>query len=324
MFICTCSKGFVGVTQYLRGLCQADDFIFVEEDKIIKKIESNKDTNTKLILGGFSNSYARIMDRAFKNDMPIYLTWHSPILQTELSEETMQLEWIIRLVNTGQIRGIIVSDPRLEDSLSSVTGKDKIIFLPHAIDLKELSIYRGFQKIYISAFGPNHPRKNRLVHLYVLHELTNRYNRETITNFNIPDTGYLKVKNRMPFMSRSEILRLIGQTRIGLCVTLSESFNYNLWEYLAFGGVVITTYEQKEYLSKIILRTCNDFKKSQPFHESVFVVEQNNIESIVILAENIFRTERNKEKEEKLIEFVSYYNDNAVSFINTEATKKLN
>lgn len=319
MIISTCSEGFIGVAQYLKGLSQADNIHYVPRISDVTTEASHARFHggcEAVILGGWSGEYPPIITFLSKElNIPVYLTWHSPLYQIELSKEIPQLKHIISLVANRFVKGLIVSDPRLVPVFSRQLS-NRVFFLPHAIYLKELEPYRiGDYKKFVSALGPNHERKNRLVHLAALDILTES-GIDTVTNFNL-DTPQFKVKWRHSWLNRNDLLSIISKTRVGLCVTVSESFNYNLWEYLGLGSPVVTSLDQRRYLRNL----CDDV--GVQFQEAaIFAADMNDPQQIAELSLNLIK-DLGDVTVNRFVNFVEDFNAKSVAFINSEATKLL-
>jgi hypothetical protein len=176
--------------------------------------------------------------------------WHSPLLQTELSEEGWKLGRLVELLDGGRVPALAVNDP----AVAAALGREKVAILP---DVLGEGVYAGVVPaelgagVHVSLLGEAHGRKNLLVQsaafarvaaqrgggwtLHLAGQTARRpgYGR-WLALANVPhrDHGVL---------SRPDYLALVAAVDAGLAATLSESFGYVAADHAALGVPVVVS-----------------------------------------------------------------------------------
>jgi hypothetical protein len=257
MIILSCPEGFPGVKQFFKGLeCHFSNQITCwtpSDQNLLNKINQSPEVDT-LFLGSWDNSYIKILEK-IPNGIKIYFTWHSPFLQTALSGEEGKLAHLLNLVTKNIVDGIILADLRLYEFFKDLYPNLNTYYLPVIIDTRDLDLVVNREKDSISLFGPDAPRKNLYTQLlagFALSEKTGlNFQTNVYTENYITDLPNVHIKRTSQWLERSLYLELASRTKMGLCVTCSESFNYNLWEYLYLGSKVVTSKDQLSYIKRI-------------------------------------------------------------------------
>lgn len=279
MILLICPSGFPGVMRYFNGIsCNIENTKTIDVKSINKEYDfSNVST---IILGSWSDEYLKILDYIKNKNIKVYIGWCSPLLQIELSKEKEKFFHILSLCKRNLIKGLVVLDIRLYDLLKNTIN---MVFIPALLEEKEF-IHSDSEKTDLFLFGPNHPRKNLLNQVYLVSEVL-KSNQDLFCSTNLSYKDYYNFLDKdvvqrisiYDWLERSDyVQKVIEKCRFGLCITCSESFNYNLWEYLMAGSPVITSIDQKRYVSSLLDFIEVENKKQNLLSEHILWTDMND------------------------------------------------
>lgn len=305
MIVLCCPDGFPGVKQFFKGMeCNLEGFKWYSNKELLNCGE----TFSKLFLGSWDNSYIDILEK-LKGQVDVYFTWHSPFLQTALSGEQGKLAWLFKLLVDKKASGLILADLRLYKYFKDLYPDLNLYYLPLLMDTRDLDEVIFWDQNCVSFFGPDAPRKNPYAQLLAGIKIERDTGLVFQTNVyvedDLGDLPGINLKRTSRWLERRAYLELASKTRIGLCVTCSESFNYNLWEYLYFNGKVVTTVDQLKY----ILDLCSDIGITSDTTSFIGVADVNDPHSIAEKAIKLHHHEGGPSPKE----FVKSFNMKAIS-----------
>ena len=80
-----------------------------------------------IVLSSWHPSYEPLLE----SGATVVPRWHSPLLQTELSEEGWKLARQLELLEAGRVPAVAVNDRALADAL----GRERVVWLPDVLDV---------------------------------------------------------------------------------------------------------------------------------------------------------------------------------------------
>jgi glycosyltransferase involved in cell wall biosynthesis len=187
-----------------------------------------------VILSSWHESYEPLLDGATR----IVGRWHSPLLQTELSDELPQLERLLELRASGRLQALACNDAATARALDAVHLPDVLAPAPQVTR-------RVLDGVNVTLLGEPRPRKNVVVQAaafaraagpdWTLH-LTGRAGRYGGW---LDRLGVRWVDHGR--LAHDDVLALIAGCDAGLAATLSESYGYLAAEHLQLGVPVVTS-----------------------------------------------------------------------------------
>jgi glycosyltransferase involved in cell wall biosynthesis len=187
-----------------------------------------------LVLSSWHESYEPLLD----TPVAIVARWHSPLLQTELSDDGWKVERLLDLRAAGRVAAVGCNDEGTARALDAVYLPDVLAPAP---TVEPLALGEG---VHVSLLGEPYPRKNVLAQAAAFARAA------------APDwTLHLAGRERHhPWMARlgarfvdhgrlahDEVLALVAGCDAGLAATLSESYGYLAAEHLQLGVPVVTS-----------------------------------------------------------------------------------
>jgi glycosyltransferase involved in cell wall biosynthesis len=187
-----------------------------------------------LILSSWHESYEPLLDGATN----IVARWHSPLLQTELSDELPTIERLLELRASGRLRALACNDPATARALDAVHLPDVLAPAPQVTR-------RALDGVNVTLLGEPRPRKNVVAQAaafgraagpdWTLH-LTGRADRYAGW---LDRLGVCWVDHGR--LAHDDVLALIAGCDAGLAATLSESYGYLAAEHLQLGVPIVTS-----------------------------------------------------------------------------------
>ena len=188
-----------------------------------------------LVLSSWHESYEGLLDAA----APVVARWHSPLLQTELSDDGWKIERLLELRASGRLRAVAFNDEDAARALGGVHLPDVLAAAPRVTPLR-------LDGVNVTLLGEPYPRKNVVVQAaafahaaqpdWTLHVAGRRADRYAAWFDRLGgrwvDHGSL---------AQDELLALVAGCDAGLSATLSESYGYLAAEHLQLGIPVVTS-----------------------------------------------------------------------------------
>ncbi len=197
-----------------------------------------------VVLSSWHSSYEPLLDSGVRT----VARWHSPLLQTELSEEGWKLARQLELLDAGRVAAVAVDDP----ALAAVLDRDGVVALPNVLDPSAVGEPRSaaVEGVAVSLFGEPRARKNLLAQSAAF-ALAAREASGSWTLHLAGQTrrraGYgrwldlLGVKwTDHGFLPRPDYLALVAAMDACMTATLSESYGYVPAEHVLLGVPVVS------------------------------------------------------------------------------------
>lgn len=188
-----------------------------------------------LVLSSWHESYEPLLDAA----PAVVARWHSPLLQTELSDDGWKIEHLLGLRAAGRLRAIAFNDLEAAQALGGVHLPDVLAPAPRVMPA-------ALDGVNVTLLGEPYPRKNVVVQAaafaraarpdWTLHVAGRRADRYAgwLDRLGARWTGHGE-------LAHGELLALIAGCDAGLAATLSESYGYLAAEHLQLGVPVVTS-----------------------------------------------------------------------------------
>jgi len=188
-----------------------------------------------LVLSSWHPAYEAVLD-----DGPrIIARWHSPLLQTELSDDGWKLERLLELKASRRVHALAFNDAGAARALGGVHLPDVLAPAPAVAP-------RALEGVNVTFLGEPYPRKNVMTQVaafaqaagpdWTLHLAGRRAERHGgwLDRLGVrwTDHGHL---------AHHDVLALIAGCDAGLSATLSESYGYLAAEHLQLGVPVVTS-----------------------------------------------------------------------------------
>ena len=194
-----------------------------------------------VVLSSWHPTYERLLE----SGTAIIPRWHSPLLQTELSDEGWRLARQIELLDSGRVPALVVNHAALVTAL----GRDRVVVLPDVLDENQVRAAQGDDGpgVAVSLFGEPRGRKNLMAQSaafalaagddWTLH-LAGQTRRRAGYGRWLDLLGIEWVDHG--FMPRADYLDTVASMDAGLAATLSESYGYVAAEHVLLGVPVVT------------------------------------------------------------------------------------
>ncbi len=194
-----------------------------------------------VVLSSWHDDYEPLLDGGAR----VVARWHSPLLQTDLSEDLWKLERLLDLVGAGRLAALACNDRETAEALGAT-------WLPDVLDVAE---YRGVRPARLDGVavvlpGEPYPRKNVVVQAaafervrdgragWTLHLLGQTRRRPDLERWlrraGIPFADH-------GFLDRGAYLPLVAGASAGLAASLSESWGYAAGDFAALGVPVVVS-----------------------------------------------------------------------------------
>jgi hypothetical protein len=186
-----------------------------------------------LVLSSWHDSYEPLLDGPAR----IVARWHSPLLQTELSDDGWKVERLLELRAAGRIAALACDDEGTAGALGA-------IHLPNVLARAPAVEPRALPGVNVTLLGEPRPRKNVLAQAAA-------FARAAGPDWTLRLAGH---ERHHPWLERlgvrfedrgrlphDELLGLIAGCDAGLAATLSESYGYLAAEHLQLGVPVVTS-----------------------------------------------------------------------------------
>lgn len=236
LYCVTLSKGmFPGVSQVFKEL----EYLGLAKHVYINQLNQIKENDT-VLFGAWHPQYSLHLRRCKSKNK--YITWHSPLLQAELNNESEFIQLILDLKKKNIIQGIVYM---YEDNYK-IFGDEKDSYLPHpfstdrfkkhhkeyakTVDPKSVAFFTAFgnkqKNILCTLGGVSLVQKQHPVMLHV-NGMPDVYRR-------FSDAIGLKYTDH-GFIPEDKYYQMIDGFKLGLQVSVSEAFNYVVAIFLALG-----------------------------------------------------------------------------------------
>jgi hypothetical protein len=186
-----------------------------------------------LVLSSWHESYEPPLDAGVR----VVARWHSPLLQTELSDAGWKVERLLELRAQGRIAAIACNDAGAARALGAVHLPDVLAPAPAVEPL-------GLDGVNVTLLGEPYARKNVLTQAaafaqaagpdWTLHLAGHERHRDWLERLG----ARFVVHGRM---AHDDVLALIAGADAGLAATVSESYGYLAAEHLQLGTPVVTS-----------------------------------------------------------------------------------
>jgi len=186
-----------------------------------------------LVLSGWHESYEPLLDAA----PPIVTRWHSPLLQTELSDDGWKVERLLELRAAGRIAALACDDEGAARALDA-------LYLPNVLAEPPAVAPASLDGINISLLGEPRPRKNVLAQAAAFARVAGPDWTLRVTRYDRYRPWLQRLGVRFVDHGRlahDEVLALIAGCDAGLAATVSESYGYLAAEHLQLGVPVVTS-----------------------------------------------------------------------------------
>ncbi len=242
LYTVTLAEGvFPGVSQVFKELGHLD----LAEHIYINQLNEVKPSDT-VIFGAWHPQYSLPLRRCKSKKK--YISWHSPLAQAELNNESEFIRLILDLKKKGIIQGIV----HMDYDNYKIFGGENDFYLPHpfstdrfkehrkkyakAVDPKSISFFTAFgnkqKNIMCTLGGVSRTQKKYPVMLHV-NGMPDVYRR-------FSDTLGIKYTDH-GFIPEDKYYEMIYGTKLGLQVSVSEAFNYVVAIFLALGTPCIVS-----------------------------------------------------------------------------------
>jgi hypothetical protein len=186
-----------------------------------------------LVLSSWHESYEPLLDRATR----VVARWHSPLLQTELSDDQWKVERLLELRAAGRIAAIACNDAGAARALGAVHLPDVLAPAPGVEP-------RTLEGVNVTLLGEPYARKNVLTQAaafarvagpdWTLHLAGRDRHHDWLEYLGVRFVDHGRLEHE-------DVLALIAGADAGLAATLSESYGYLAAEHLQLGTPVVTS-----------------------------------------------------------------------------------